>query len=170
MEICQKRKPKGTFPPFSPSIPTVPYCVLLESTLIRLKLDSNVYSAAWHIPLQRLNLSALIVPLLSKKTPREMKRHERQSAAPWWETWAVLPEESHNGPDESVKAARERRWGPSGWGLGQALISLVPGNLLNEKIALNQFKLFQYQTNRISHHQVRISLQDLLSHHKTNEV
>lgn len=64
-------------------------------------MDSNIYSAAPHIPLKRLNLSSLIVALLSKKTPCQMKRHQRQSAAPWWETWAVPPDEFSQWPPMS---------------------------------------------------------------------
>lgn len=63
--------------------------------------DSNIYSAVKHIPLKRLNLSALIVALLSKKTPWQMKRLQRHSAAPWWETWAVPPDEFSQWPPMS---------------------------------------------------------------------
>lgn len=104
-------------------------------------MDSNIYSAVPHIPLKRLNLSSLIVALLSKKTPCQMKRHQRQSAAPWWETWAVPLMSSHNGPQwvsyPAMTAACMRRWGPVRWLLGQTVISLVADNLLDEKITLN---------------------------------
>lgn len=64
-------------------------------------MDSNIYSSVQHIPLKRLNLFALIIALLSKKTPWQMKRHQRHSAAPWWETWAVPPDEFSQWPPMS---------------------------------------------------------------------
>lgn len=70
-------------------------------------MDSNIYSAVPHIPLKRLNLSSLIVALLRKKTPCQMKRHQRQSAAPWWETWAVPPDEFSQWPPMSQLSSND---------------------------------------------------------------